>query len=180
MNRRTAIIFLCVLCIGGFTAYGQFTGGSSWKQYSFENGTLLVHLPFALKSTTPRSVGRRIDYAQNYRAGNDRLNIILSYIELKDDYEFVLKEMFDHSLKALKKRTDIKVLGHKYEELKYGPYPAGKMTVDYVSGSTKFTSQYVYILMGGDRSWCLINTYPSANSKSKEASDRVLASVKLE
>jgi hypothetical protein len=172
--------FLCLLCIGGFAAYGQFTNGSSWKQYSFENGTFLVHLPFALKNTTPRSVGRRIGYAQNYQAGNDRLNIILSYTELKDAYEFVLEEMFDHSLEALKGRTDIKLLGHKYEELKYGSYSAGKMTVDYVSGSTKFTSQYLYILVEGDRSWCLINTYPSENGKSKEASERVFASVKLE
>jgi hypothetical protein len=174
------MIFLCVLCIGGFAAYGQFTGGSSWKQYSFENGTLLVHLPFALKNTTPKPVGRRIDYAQNYQAGNDRLNIILSYTELTDDHEFVLKDMFDHSLEVLKGRTDINLLGHKYEALKYGSYPAGKMTVKYVSGSTKFTSQYVYILMGGDRSWSLISTYPSENSRSKEESDRVFDSVKLE
>ncbi len=179
-NRATAIIFLCLLGIGVFAlAYEQLTGGFSWKQHSFENGKLLVHLPFELKNSTPMSVGDIFAYAQSYQAGNDRLNVTLSYTELKADYEFVLEQMFDYSLEALKETKNIKVLGHKYEELKHGSYTAGKMTVEYISDVANCTSEYVYILVGNNRCWYLCNTYPTENSKSKEVSDRIFSSIKL-
>ena len=179
-NRVTAIIFICLLTIGGFAAvYEALTGGFSWKQYPFENGKLSVLLPFELRNTAPNTIGERIAYAQSYQAGNDRLNVTLSYTESKAEYEFVLEEMFGYSLESLKSAKDIKVFRHKYEELKYNNYSAGKMTVEYVSDGIKCTSEYVYILVANNRCWYLCNTYQSENTKSREASERIFNSINL-
>lgn len=178
-NLVTAIIFVCLLGLGFIgIVYEQFTGGFSWKQYSFENGNLQVQLPFELKNDTPKSLDDIFEYGRSYQAGNERLNITISYTKLKAGHEFVLDEIAASSLETLRGAKGIKVISHKYEKLKFGSYPAVKMIVELVSDGTVYVTEYVYIL-AHNGCWYLCNTYPMVNIKSKEASDRVLNSVKL-
>jgi hypothetical protein len=168
------------LTIGGFaTVYEALTGGFSWKQYSFESGKLLVKLPFELKKSTPSSLVGEIAYGQSYQAGNDLLNITLSYTELKAEYKFDLEQMFRYSLETLKGAEDIKVVGQKYEELTRKNYPGGKMTVEFITGGTKYMNEYVYIIVGNNKCWYLCNTYQTGDNKSKEASNKIFNSIKL-
>ncbi len=179
-NWGTAIFFLCVLGIWGIQAeYETLTGGFSWREYSFENDQLLLSLPFSLKSQTPKSFNENIAYAKNFQGGDDRLNITLSFTELKAEYEFDLEQMIAGALEALRESKDIRLISHKYVEMEYENYPAKKMKVDFISDNTKYVGEYVYILVGKNRCWYLCSAYPTGRSKSKEASDRVFSSIKL-
>jgi hypothetical protein len=179
-NRGTAIIFLCLLGIGSTAlVYEEMTGGFSLKEHSFASGNLMVNLPFALEETTTGHLDENIAQAINYSAGDDHLNISISYTELKSENEFILDQMLDYSMTSLRKAKGMKIVSHKYEKQKYGNYPAGKMTVVFVTDGLACTTEYIYILVAKNRCWYLSTTYPNDNIKSKRISEKILNSIRL-
>ena len=175
------LIVACLLAVGGCgAAYEYLTGDSPWKEYTFRNGDLIASLPFELKNEPPRASQKdNFAHSERYEGGNEALRVAVSYMELRPGRGFVFKSLFDYSLAALKARKDMRVVGQKYEDFKIGRYSAGKMAVDLISDGFEARMEYVYVLTAEDKCWCVLNTYPRGNGKSKEASDKVLNSIRL-
>lgn len=149
------------------------------KQYSFENGKIFVRLPLELKNENTIVNDERIAYGQSYRAGNDQINIILSFSEFKAGYEFILSDMFSSSLENLQNAKDIQIISHTYKEFKYNNYPAGKMTVEYITKDLKCTIDYVYILVANNKCWYLSYTYQTEDNDSKKKSDKIMVGIQV-
>jgi hypothetical protein len=178
-NWAKAIIG-CLIIIGSYIGIYEYFTGFSWKEYTFRSGDLLVSLPFEPKTEPPTSLqDEKLAHGETYKAGNETLNVTISYTELKPGYEFVIKNMLDYSLAALKEAKGIRVIGQRYEDFKINGYSAGKMIVDVVSDDVEATMEYAYVLTARDKCWYVFNAYPRAKSKSKEASDRIFNSMRI-
>lgn len=177
-NRVTAIIFVCLFILGLLAvAYEEL--GFSWRQYSFENEKLTIRLPFELKNKNNIVNNEKVAYGRSYQADNGQMSITISFTELNAEYEFDLREMFSSSLDNLKSAKDIQIANHSYKEFKNNDYPAGKMSVDFISEGIKLRTDYIYVLVANNKLWYLSTTFKTNDKKSNENSEKIFNSVQI-
>ena len=176
----TALMLLFLLGLGAESnALEVLKGDFFWKQYSFENSSLVIQLPFAVKTSPFKASDEKSRVLNQYLANHEKLFALIQYQELKPEFEFNLDKMLASAIKKFSENKENKVLNQFSVKLKYKDHPAGKIFIKYLSEKNEYTLESLIILIGSRKSWCFVNTFQTGDKKSKEASDKIFNSITL-
>jgi hypothetical protein len=181
--RRNCVIAAvagCFVIIGSYVIIYECFNGFWWKNHSFNNGELVVSLPFELQRYNDQpSQDDAISTRESYKYGNAVFNVTISCTQLRPEYEYNLRDMVDGSLDKMKKTKELEIVSENHEDLTINGHPAARVNVETIENGVRVVNEYVYVIVAKNRCWFVSVARLNQESKLKEASDRILGSIRI-